>query len=306
MSSHDGQMALHLDRVSVRYGKTTAAEAVSFAVPKGSVFALLGRNGAGKSSLIRCLLGQQRAQEGAATIFGEDPWSNRARLMARLGVVPEEPDAPPDMTARQLAAFCFRLYPSWDGKGVETRLRRFAVPGDVPFARLSKGQKGQLALALALGSLPELLVLDDPTLGLDVVARKALFEELVDELAERGTTVLLTSHDLAGVEAMADRVGILKEGRLLVDEPLDDLKARFRRVSFGRSDATPHGSDVLKALSPLALKQASWGAEALVSGFSEEAFARFAEAPGVSDAEASPLSLEEIFIALCGEEGGRP
>jgi ABC-2 type transport system ATP-binding protein len=95
VSSHDGQKALCLDHVTVRYGKATAAEAVSFSVPRGSVYALLGRNGAGKSSLIRCLLGQRKPQEGEVTIFGEDPWSNRARLMARLGVVPEEPDAPP-------------------------------------------------------------------------------------------------------------------------------------------------------------------------------------------------------------------
>src|SRR5207244_4282434 len=134
----------------------------------------------------------------------------RARLLSRVGVVPEDPDAPPSMTAPALGAFSAGLYPSWDSKGFSDRLARFSIPLDVPFGKLSKGQKGQVQLALALAPSPDLLILDDPTLGLDAVARKAVFEELVDELADRGTTVFLTTHDLAGVERMADRVGILK------------------------------------------------------------------------------------------------
>src|SRR6266508_2783332 len=156
--------------VTVRYGRATACSDVSLSVRRGDVYALLGRNGAGKSSLVRCLLGQQRPDRGRTLLFGKDAWRTRARAMARVGFVPEEPDAPPAMTARQLAAFCRRLYPAWDSKGVEDRLERFGVPADSSFGRLSKGQKGQVELALALGHAPELLILDDPTLGLDVVA----------------------------------------------------------------------------------------------------------------------------------------
>ena len=199
---------------------------------RGSVYALLGRNGAGKSSLVRCLLGQQKPTAGGCFLFGEDVWKRRARLMAKVGVVPEDPDAPPSMTARQLSAFCARIYPTWDAPAVEARLARFGVPAGTPYGNLSKGQRALVALALALASSPELLVLDDPTLGLDAVARRAFFEELVGELADRGTTVLLTSHDLAGVESMATRVGILKGGRLVLDEDLEALKARFRRLRY--------------------------------------------------------------------------
>jgi ABC-type multidrug transport system ATPase subunit len=225
-----------VEGLTVRYGSTLAVDGVSLAVPPGAVFALLGRNGAGKSSLVRCLLGQQRSTAGRALLFGDDAWRGRARAMARVGVVPEVPDAPPAMPVGKIAAFCARLYPRWDAEAVAARLRRFEIPQDRPFGRLSKGQKGLVSLALALGHEPEALVLDDPTLGLDVAARRALFEELVGELADRGTTVLLTTHDLAGIEGIADRVAILHAGRLVVDEPMETLKERHAASSSALED----------------------------------------------------------------------
>jgi len=304
MTTHDrNDTAISVKDVTVRYGAALAADSVSLAVAKGSVYALLGRNGAGKTSLVRCLLGQRKAQGGTIALFGEDPWKRRTHLMARLGVVPEEPDAPPDMTARQLEAFCSKLYAAWDGRGVRDRLKRFQVPVNLPFRRLSKGQKGQLMLALAMGLLPDLLVLDDPTLGLDAVARKSFFQELVSELADRGTTVFLTSHDLAGVEGIADHVGIMNEGRLLLDEPMESLKARFRVVTFGRNGQTGESDRALEAMRPLRVSQRPWGLEAVVQTYCDEAFAAFAGRPGVSDANASPMTLEDVFVALAGEKG---
>jgi ABC-2 type transport system ATP-binding protein len=211
--------------LSVRYGPRVVLDAVSFSVPRGAVYALLGRNGAGKSSLFRCLLGQQRPDSGDARLFGLDTWRYRQILMERVGVVPEEPDAPPELTARELASFCGRLNVSWDLQAVMGRLERFGVPLRTPFHRLSKGEKGSVMLALALGHGPELLLLDDPTLGLDVVARRAVFSEVIAELAERGTTVVVTTHDLAGVEGIADRVGILHGAHLALEGELEALKA---------------------------------------------------------------------------------
>ena len=184
------------------------------------MYALLGRNGAGKSSLVRCLLGQQRPQAGEVRLFGQDAWRGRQELMARVGVVPEEPDAPPELTARQLVLLCGRLNRRWDAPSVFERLQRFGVPLETAFRRLSKGEKGAVMLALALGHGPELLVLDDPTLGLDVVARRTVFAEVIGDLADRGTTVLVTTHDLSGVEGIADRIGILRAGHLVLEGEL--------------------------------------------------------------------------------------
>jgi len=277
--------------LTVRYGGRTALDDVSFSVPAGAVYALLGRNGAGKSSLVRCLLGAQRPAAGAARLLGRDSWRERAPILREVGVVSEEPDAPPAMTVRQIARFCSRLYPRWDAAGLEERLRRFGVPADVPFGRLSKGQKGQVALALALAPAPRLVLLDDPTLGLDPLARRAVFEELIVELADRGTTVFLTSHDLAGVEGIADHIGVLREGRLVLNEDLESVKQRFRRIRF--SGTLPG----LEELAPVAVASRGWGVEAVVTRWDEERSAPH----GV---EVSGLTLEEIFLAVVDPAAG--
>jgi len=291
---------IQLEGLSVRYGRCLALDGVSLDVPEGAVYALLGRNGAGKSSLVRCLLGEQKPSAGRASLFGQDVWKERAAILGEVGVVPEDPDMPPAISPRQVARFCSRLYPRWDAAGVEARLKRFGVPGDTPFGRLSKGQRGHVSLALALASGPRLLVLDDPTLGLDAVARKAVFEELIGELADRGTTVFMTTHDLAGVERIADRVAVLRQGRLVLDEEMETLKRRFRRISFPRSQEAD--ASRLEALAPVAVASRGLAVEAVVSNYDEERFrAGSSEGP-----EVSALTLEEIFIALTGEGEEQP
>jgi ABC-2 type transport system ATP-binding protein len=217
--------ALETQGLTVSYGRTRVIDGLTLAVPRGSVFALLGRNGAGKSSLLRVLVGQRPAASGRVRLFGEDPWRRRTSLMTRVGVVPEEPDAPPEMTPLALSALCARLHTRWDRPAVAERFRRFEVPADRPFGRLSKGQKAAVMLALALGHGPELLLLDDPTLGLDVVARDAVFREVIGDLADRGSTVFVTTHDLQAIEGIADHVAILHDGRLAVAGALETLKA---------------------------------------------------------------------------------
>ncbi len=216
---------IETDHLAVRYGRTAVLDSITLSVPRGSVFALLGRNGSGKSSLLRVLLGHRPPAAGRVRLLGQDPWRRRAALMERVGLVPEEPDAPPEMTPAQLSAFCSRLYRQWDAAAVSERMRRFEVPADRRFGSLSKGQKGAVMLSLARGHGPELLVLAAPTLGLDVVARDAVFGEVIGELADRGTTVYVASHDLRAIEGIADQVGILHERRLVLSGALEAIKA---------------------------------------------------------------------------------
>jgi ABC-2 type transport system ATP-binding protein len=221
--------------------------------------------------------------------------------MARVGVVPEEPDAPAAMTARLLSRFCDHLYPSWDGKAVEDRLARFGVPMDIPFGRLSKGEKGRMMLAAALGHAPELLVLDDPTPGLDVVP------QLIGELAGHGTTVFLATHDPPSVESLATHVGLLKDGRLLLDEEMETLKSRFRRIRYGNeitASRTAYGTE-LDAFDAVRVRARGWGVDAIVSNYDDRKFEQFRRTEGVVDAVAAALTLEEIFLAVAGEEPKR-
>lgn len=229
-------MRVEVEGVTVRYGARRAVDGASFVVEPGSVYALLGRNGAGKSSLIKVLLGQRRPDGGRVAVGGRDPWRQRAALMAEIGATPETPDAPPAASAAEIARSVAPLYPSWDRRGFEERLARFGIDPRRRFVALSRGQKALVMLALALAHRPRLLVLDDPTLGLDPVARRWVFEDLVGELADRGTTVLLASHDLDGVERVATHAGFLVEGRLVAGGAIEALRAA------PGSDGRPTGS----------------------------------------------------------------
>lgn len=273
--------------VTVRYGRRTAVDDVTLAVPEGSVYALLGRNGAGKSSLVRCLLGQLRPDAGRVELFGQDVWSRRAALMDRVGIVAEEPDAPAEMKVSDLAAFSAKLYSRWEHVSFDERLERFGISPKSRFGELSKGQRKQVTLALALAGSPELLILDDPTLGLDVVARKSLFEEVIADMADHGITVLITTHDLVAVESIADRVGVLRAGRLVLDEEMETVKSRFRKIRVaGQPEA-------LGRFETMSVRAWGSGTEAVVANYDESA------AP--ANADVAPMSLEEIFIALAGE-----
>ena len=295
--NHD-ESAVGVDELSVRYGKRVAVDSATIDIRRGSVYALLGRNGAGKSSLVRCILGLQRPQNGRVSILGEDVWTKRATLMDRVGVIPEDADAPPEMKVREIAAFSARLYSRWQQSTADERLARFAIDPAAKFGTLSKGQKKQVLLAFALAMSPEVLVLDDPTLGLDVVARKSLFDEVISELADRGITVLVTTHDLAGIEGLADRVGIMRDGKLVLDEEMEALKSRFRRVRM----AAPPLALAAGNLTTAAVREWGSGTEAVVSNYDEVAFERFRASTSGGHADVVPMSLEEIFIAVAGEE----
>lgn len=293
--------AIDIANITVRYGSRTAVSDVSLQVQPGSVYALLGRNGAGKSSLVRAALGQLKPNAGSVRMFGRDVWRERAALMDRIGVVPEEADAPPEMRVSALGDFAAGLYTRWQQSAFDDRLRRFAIDPRKRFKELSKGQKKQVSLALALAVSPEIVLLDDPTLGLDVVARKSLFEEVIGELADRGITILITTHDLAPVESIADRIGILKDGQLVLDEEVETVKSRFRRIRVN----TPALALSNGALVAASVRQWGNGTEAVVSNYDDLAFERFRDAANLSSAEVAPMSLEEIFIAVAGEEGAR-
>ena len=291
--------AIRAANVTIRYGKRTAIDDVSLEVAQGSVYALLGRNGAGKSSLVRAMTGQLRADRGSVAILGQDVWRHRAALMEKTGFVAEEPDAPPEMRVAEVANFSARLYSRWRQNAFDERIARFGIRGDAKIGELSKGQKKQVTLALALATSPELLILDDPTLGLDVVARKALFEEVIAHMADFGITVFITTHDLSSVEAVADRVGILRDGKLVLDEETEVLKSRFRRIRFASQPVALGTANLIAAT----VRQWGSGTEAVISNYDDLAFERFRDSAQIQTADVSPMSLEEIFIAVAGEQG---
>lgn len=219
------EAAVSVKGVTVKYGDKIALDSVSITVAKGDVYGLLGRNGAGKSSLIRCIAGLQKPAAGTIEVLGEDVWKRRASVMARCNYVPETFDAPEELSIAHVVEFHRSVYPKWDIAGFEGKLARLRLSSRAVLRTLSKGQKALVSLALALSSQPEVLILDDPTLGLDVVARQEFFSDFIGDLADRGTTVIMTTHDLLGVEGIANRIAILRGSRLAIEGSLDELKA---------------------------------------------------------------------------------
>lgn len=301
---------IEIHGLGVRYGRRRVLRDVSLEAAAGEVVALLGRNGEGKTSLMRCLLGQQRPSAGSCRLFGQGTWPRRPELMARLGFVPEEPDAPQDLSATGLGRFGERVHGEWDVSAYSARLERWGVPASTPFRSLSRGQKAQVMLSLALAHNPELLLLDDPTLGLDAVARRGVYEELVGELAERGLTVFLASHDLGGVESVATRVAVLRGGSIVLDENLETLKDRVRwlELQLEVSDdqlVLPAGSEadldeLAAAAEPLARSRHGRRLRLLAGAYDLDLHRRLESVLGAERVGASAASLEEIIVALDG------
>jgi ABC-2 type transport system ATP-binding protein len=218
-----------LEGAHKRFGKITALDGLNLAANRGELLALLGPNGAGKSTAISLLLGLQQPDKGSAALFGEDPQSIDARR--RIGVMMQEINLPGVMRPRELIAQTASYYPSpYETQAVIKRLGIEKI-ADRPYGKLSGGQKRQAQFAMAICGRPELLFLDEPTVGLDVQAREALWQVLRD-LIHEGCSIILTTHYLEEAEALADRVAVVTHGRLVAGGTVDEIRAHVSRKSI--------------------------------------------------------------------------
>jgi ABC-2 type transport system ATP-binding protein len=212
------------------FGSKTVLEDVTLEVPRGQTFALLGRNGAGKTTLIRILLGLIPADGGAARILDRDPATEPIELRRRVGYLAEDQVMYGWMTPIELCRFLEPFYPTWDMRMAQDYLERFEVPWHERIRQLSKGQTVKLGLAVALAHRPELAILDDPAIGLDPIARKEFNRELIEHLQAEGRTVVYSSHLLDEVEAVADSVAILHNGRIARHAPTEVLREEIKQI----------------------------------------------------------------------------
>jgi ABC-2 type transport system ATP-binding protein len=228
----EGTSVIRFTDVHRHFGTQPVLRGLSFAVAPGEVYAFLGRNGAGKTTALRILLGFLAPHRGSAGILGTDSQRLGPAQRARIGYVGEGHRLYPLMRVVDAVAFEAGTRPAFRRDFADAAVQRCGLRRGQVVARLSRGQRAQLALILAVASRPEVLVFDDPAMGLDVVMRREFLDAMIDLLAGSGCTVLFSSHVLTDVERIADRVGILHEGRMLVDARLDDLKARVRRCRW--------------------------------------------------------------------------
>jgi ABC-2 type transport system ATP-binding protein len=215
--------AIHTERLTKRYGDTVALDGLDLTVNEGEVYGYLGPNGSGKTTTIRLLLGLHRPSDGRAELFGIDAWSEPVSAHRRIAYVAGEPFLWPSMTGAETLEFLARLHGGTDVAYRDTLVERFQLDLQKKIRALSKGNRQKVQLIAALATRAELLLLDEPTSGLDPLMELA-FRECVEEAKERGQTVFLSSHILSEVEALCDRVGILRDGRLVDEGTLADLR----------------------------------------------------------------------------------
>jgi ABC-2 type transport system ATP-binding protein len=212
------------------YGQRAVVDTLDLRVPEGSVYGLLGRNGSGKSTTIKMLLGLVHPDRGRAELLGENVATLSPTTKTRIAYIAEGHPFLRWMTVAEAVRFTRAFYPHWNQELLDQILDHFALPRRAKIRRLSNGQRAQVSLALAVAPDPELLILDDPTLGLDTVVRRDFLESLIQIIQRQGRTILISSHILADVERVADRIGILVDGVLRVDCPTDHFKETVRKV----------------------------------------------------------------------------
>jgi len=211
-----------------RFGAKTALASVSLSLPRGGVYGLVGANGAGKTTLIKHILGLLRAESGSVRVFGLDPVADPVAVLSRIGYLSEENDLPGWMRVDELLRYSRAFYPAWDDAYAAELQQAFALDGALKVKNLSKGQKARAGLIVALAHRPELLVLDEPSSGLDPIVRRDILGAVMRTIADEGRTVLFSSHLLEEVEQVADHVTMISNGAILLSAPLSEIKESHR------------------------------------------------------------------------------
>lgn len=276
------------------YGSFRALDGLDATVPKGAVYGLVGPNGAGKSTLIRHLAGIYRQDAGELLIDGEPVYENPA-VKGRIAYIPDDVFYFGQAGVGDMMRFYRDMYRSFDKQRFDALGELFHIDPKLPIRRLSKGMQKQAAFWLALSIRPEILILDEPVDGLDPVMRRQVWRELLHDVSENGTTVLVSSHNLRELEDVCDRVGIMNKGRMLLEKSLSELQDELVKVQLAFADGgeLPEGLEILHSSSMGRLRQL------ILRGDAEEIRSRL-EAAKPLFVDTVPLTLEEIFIYELG------
>jgi ABC-2 type transport system ATP-binding protein len=276
--------------LSRKFGRKTALDGVSLAVPRGNVFGLVGENGAGKSTLIKHILGLWRAEVGTVRVFGLDPVADPVGVLSRIGYLSEQPDLPNWMRVGEFLRYTQAFYPKWDPHYADQLREQFGLDSGARIRVLSKGQQAKLGLLAAQAHRPDLLLLDEPSSGLDPIVRNDILAAVIRTVADEGRTVFFSSHLLEEIERVSDHVAMLHQGRLVLCGLLEDIKAQHRRITL-RFEAPQTKPPLIPGALGIAGTGRDWTMICDGSGIAKM---------GAKVVDEHSVSLNEIFVARAG------
>ncbi|HTQ99450.1 MAG TPA: ABC transporter ATP-binding protein [Candidatus Acidoferrum sp.] len=282
--------------LSRRYGSHVALDAVDFSITAGRVYGLVGANGAGKTTLLKHLLGLLRPQSGSVRVFGYDPVRDPVRALQRIGYLSEHREMPEWMRIAELLRYLQAYHPSWDMSYAYDLLETFHLDPRKKISALSQGMRAQTGLVAALAHRPELLILDEPSNGLDAVVRRDIVDAVIRTVVQEGRSVIFSSHLLDEMERTCDHVTMIQDGKITFDCDLDAIKEThlFTRISFAEPVAQPPQFD------GVLMSQGSGRSWTLMHESSLADFTAQVYRAGGEVAESRNATLEEIFIARAG------
>jgi ABC-2 type transport system ATP-binding protein len=282
------------------YGKNVAVRELDLSVKLNRITAFLGRNGAGKSTTIRMLLGMIRPTRGSGAVLGSDITDTAANrdLRRRVAYVAEDRPLYGYMTVEQIIRFAKSFYPDWRADVEKKLLHEYELPVERKVKTLSKGMRTKLALLLAFARRPDLLILDEPSEGLDPVGIEHLLRSLVAQAAD-GVSIFFSSHQIAEVERVADQVCILEKGRLLVDQSLDELRQSYRRVDLVFDSVAPDHEFRFSGVQRI---EARGNHLSVLAQSNAEAVVERARCLNALSVEVSPVALRDIFLETVKED----
>lgn len=288
--------AIELNDVCYRASSTFEIRDLNLRVPYGSIYGFLGPNGSGKTTTIRLFTGMHRALSGGMNVLGHDIPKESARAMARTGYVPERPHLYPQLTVAESLRYHASFYPTWDEEWAQELRGRMQLDEDQRIARLSKGETGKLLIILALAQKPELLVLDEPTDGLDPIVRRDVLVAVLDYVSMTGATVFISSHLVHELERICDWVGVLDDGELVAELPMQSFKNGIKRIRVNDAPAMA-GDTPFVLLSRTSSEGLGSGEIWIVRGW-QQPMTQYFEGVGATVREVIDLDLEEGFVEL--------
>jgi ABC-2 type transport system ATP-binding protein len=293
-----------VEKLSRVFGDKRALDQVDLTIERGVVLGLVGKNGAGKTTLIQHLLGLLRAQSGRVRVLGLDPVADPAGVLGRVGYLSEDRNLPGWMSVSELMRYTEAFYPRWDRAFAARLCEDFRLDPRQKIRTLSRGQHARAALVTALAHRPELLVLDEPSSGLDPVVRRDVLEAILHAIAEEGRTVLFSSHLLDEVERMSDHLALIDQGRILLAGSLDEIHARHWRMTV-RSNGGPGAPQALPdrlGVDGVLHVRADGDEATLTCDGEREAIEAGLRRAGYDCLACAPATLDEIFFARAGSD----